>query len=215
MTGVITVQPSVSPGTHNIYVTNPDGGVGICSCLTVSADPQPTLTSVSPGAVGQQNTQTLSLTGTGFTTNSTVSFSAAGITVKSVKYLSPTALSASIYVPSTAPTGAGDVTVTTPGGSGTCAGCLTIDPHPVVTKLSPNSVPNGTTAQIAVTGTNFVSGLTVTVTIPGAIVGTPTQVTATSFTVAVTVAPGTTVGTYQLKVINPDRGTGVISIKTS
>ena len=165
--------------------------------------------------MGQQNTQTLSLTGTGFTTNSTVAFSAAGITVKSVRYVSPTSLSVSIYVASTTPTGPGDVTVTTPGGSGTCSGCLTIDPHPVITQLSPNSIPNGTTAQITVTGTNFVSGLTVTVTIPGAIVGTPTQETATSFTVSVTVPAGTTPGTYQFKMINPDRGTGLISIKTS
>jgi outer membrane protein assembly factor BamB len=215
MTGLITVQPTVAPGTYKLYVTNPDGGVGSCACVTVAADPVPTLTSVSPGAVGQQNTQTLLLTGTGFTTNSTVAFSAAGITVKSVKYAGPTTLSVYIYVPSTAPTGAGNITVSTPGGSGTCSGCLTIDPHPVISKLTPNSVPNGTTAQVTVTGTGFVSGLMVTVTIPGAVVGFPTQVTATSFTVPVTVAAGTTPGTYQLKVTNPDRGTGLLSIKTT
>jgi outer membrane protein assembly factor BamB len=215
MTGLISVQPSVAPGTYKLYVTNPDGGVGSCACVTVAADPQPTLTSVSPGAVGQQNNQTLTLTGTGFTTNSTVAFSAANVTIKSVTYVSPTSLSAYIYVPSTAPTGASDVTVTTPGGSATCSGCLTIDPHPVLTKLSPNTIPNGTTAQITVTGSNFVTGLNVTVTIPGATVGTPTQVTATSFTVPVTVASGTTPGTYTFKVINPDRGAATTSIKTT
>jgi outer membrane protein assembly factor BamB len=215
MTGTITVQPSVAPGTYKLYVTNPDAGVASCACVTVAADPQPTLTSVAPGAVGQQSTQTLLLTGTGLTTNSTVSFSAAPVTIKSIKYVSPTSLSVTVYVSSTATTGAGDVTATTPGGSATCSGCLTIDPHPHINSLSPSSIANGTTAQVVVKGINFVAGLNVTATIPGATVGTPTQVTATSFTVPVTVAAGTTAGTYYLKVTNPDGGTGSHWITTT
>jgi outer membrane protein assembly factor BamB len=209
LTTQATIATSVVPGTYNLTVTNPDGGTGQCTgCLTVTADSAPTLTSVSPGAVGQQSTVTLNLSGTNFTTNSSVTFSASGVTVKSQRYVSPGSLSVTVGVNGSATLGAGNVTITTPGGSGTCSGCLTIDPHPAVNKLSPNSIANGTSIQIAVTGTNFVSGFKVTTTIPGATVGTPTNVTSKSFDVMVTVPAGTATGSYLLKVINPDGGTG-------
>lgn len=204
-----TVAPSVATGSYNLQVTNPDGGTATCTgCLTVTAAPVPTLTGVSPGAVGQQASVTLHLTGTGFTTNSTVSFSASGITATAVKYVSSTSLNVTTAVTNSAPVGTSDVTVTTPGGSATCSGCLTIDAHPAVHKLNPNSIPAGATTTVTVTGVNFDSGLTVTTTIPGATVGAPTNVTSTSFTVTVTVPAGDNSGSYLLKVINPDGGTG-------
>lgn len=212
----VTVRPSVAPGSYSLWVTNPDGGVGKCSgCLTVSADPAPTLTAVSPGAVGQDGGVTLALTGTDFTTNSTLSFSASGISVNKVQYVSPTSLNAKIWVSTSSPLGAGDVTVTTPGGRATCTGCLTIDPHPAVTKISPSSVAAGTATTVTVSGSNFVSGLTVSTTIPGATAGSPASVTANSFSVVITVPSGTTLGTYTLKVTNPDGGTGSGSLKVS
>ena len=77
--------------------------------------------------------------------------------------------------------------MTTPGGSATCSGCLTVDPHPAVSKLAPNAIANGTTATVVVSGSHFASGLTVSATIPGATLGTPANVTPTSFSVSVTV----------------------------
>jgi outer membrane protein assembly factor BamB len=212
-----TVSPSTAAGTYKLWVTNPDGGHGGgCGCLIVTSDPTPTFSSVSPGSVGQQGSQTLlTLTGTDFTTNSTLSFSAAGISLNSLHYVSPTSMTARITLSATATLGPGNVTVTTPGGSATCSGCLTIDPHPVISKLTPNTIPNGTTATVVVTGSNFVSGLKVTTTIPGASLGTPTNVTSTSFSVSVTVAVGTAVGSYSLRVINPDNGAVSSTIKTT
>jgi IPT/TIG domain-containing protein len=216
LTSTATVSPTAATGTDKLWVTNPDGGIGGgCGCFTVTSTPTPTLTSVSPGSVGQQGTSTLTLTGTDFTTNSKVSFAASGITVNSTHYVSPTSITTKITTSAAAMLGAGNVTVTTPGGSATCSGCLTIDPHASVSKLAPNTIPNGTTATVVVTGSNFVSGLTVTTTIPGATVGTPTNVTATSFSVTVTVPPGTTAGSYSLKVVNPDNGAGFGTIKVT
>jgi outer membrane protein assembly factor BamB len=209
LTTTATVAPSVATGAYDLQVTNPDGGTATCTgCLTVTATPAPTLTAVSPGAVGQQAKVTLNLTGTDFTTNSTVSFSASGITASAVKYVSPTSLDVTTAVTGSAPVGAANVTVTTPGGTATCSGCLTIDAHPVVHKLDPNSIAAGATTTITVTGANFVSGLTVSTTIPGATVGTPADVRSTSFTVTVTVPAGDTSGSYVLKAVNPDGGTG-------
>lgn len=216
LTSTATVSPTAATGTDKLWVTNPDGGTGGgCGCLSVTASAAPSLSSVSPGSAGQQGTSTLTLTGTDFTTNSKLSFSASGITVNSTHYVSPTSITVKITTSSTATLGAGNVTVTTPGGSATCSGCLTIDPHASVSKLTPNTIANGTTAVITVTGSNFVSGLTVTTTIPGATVGTPANVTATSFSVSVTVPAGTTAGSYTLKVVNPDNGAGFGTIKVT
>ena len=214
LTTTVTVKPSVALGTYKVYVTNPDGGISGCACLAVVADPQPTLTSVTPGAVGQNQTTTLAMTGTDLTTNSAFTFTAAGMTIKSVKYASPTSMSLTVGISSTATVGTGDVTVTTAGGSATCSGCLTIDQRPLITKISPGTILNGTTQTISVTGSNFVAGLTVTVTIPRATVGALSQFTATSFKVPITVPAGTTPGTYVFKVVNPDGGTSSLSIKT-
>ena len=216
LTTLATVPPSVTPGSYDVTVTNQDGGTVTCTgCLTVTATPTPTVTVVSPNAVGQQSKVTLQLTGTDFTTNSVVAFSAPGVTVKSQHYTSPTSLSVTIAVLWGATLGASDVTVTTPGGSATCTGCVTIDPHPAVWKLSPSSVAPGSTTQITVTGANFVPGLTVVTTIPGATVSTPTNVTAASFSVTVTVPPGTAAGNYQLRPINPDGGTALPTLSVT
>jgi outer membrane protein assembly factor BamB len=201
----IATRAAANPGARDITVIEPGSTADTCtSCLTIDAPP--TLTAVSPGAVGQQGSRTLTLTGTGFTTSSSVSFSVAGITAETVKYVSSTSLSVTAEVSDAAPLGAANVTVTTPGGAATCSGCLTVDAHPTISELSPASIASGATATISVTGTNFVSGLTVATTIPGATVGTPTSVTSTSLSVTVTVPAGTASGKYQLRVFNPDRG---------
>jgi outer membrane protein assembly factor BamB len=214
LTTTVTVKPSVALGTYKIWVTNPDGGISGCACLAVVADPAPTLTSVTPSPLGQNQTATIAVTGTDLTTNSAFTFSAAGITVKSVKYTSPTSMSLTIAISSTATVGPGDVTVTTAGGSATCSGCLTIDQRPLITSIKPGTILNGTTQVISVTGSNFVAGLTVTTNIPGATVGALSQFSSTFFKVPVTVPAGTPAGSYVFKVTNPDGGTSSLTIKT-
>jgi outer membrane protein assembly factor BamB len=214
LTSTATVAASVATGTYNLQVTNPDGGTATCTgCLTVTAaPPAPTLTGVSPGAVGQQAKVTLDLTGTNFTSGSTVSFSASGITADAVDFVSSTSLEVTTSVTSSATIGAANVTVTTAGGSATCTGCLTVDAHPSISKLSPDSIAAGDTATLTVTGAHFVSGLTVNTSISGATVGTPTDVTSTSLSVTVTVPSGTASGTYLLRVVNPDGGTATTDL---
>src|SRR5262249_53759035 len=103
LTSTVTISPTATPGTDKLYVTNPDGRInGACSCLTVTSDPAPTFSSVSPGSVGQHGSDTLTLTGTDFTTNSKLSFSASGITLNSLHYISPTSMTAKITLSITA-----------------------------------------------------------------------------------------------------------------
>ena len=109
LTSTAKVSPTATIGTDKLWVTNPDGGIGGCSCLTVTSTPAPTFSSVSPGSVGQQGSDTLTLTGTDFTTNSQLSFSASGITLNSLHYVNPTSMTAKITLSSTATVGPGNL----------------------------------------------------------------------------------------------------------
>lgn len=196
-------------GTYDVTTTVTGLGytTSVTSQVTVGKPPKPTLTSVSPDAVGQGATKTLTLKGSGITTNDTasVSFSASGVAVDSVTYDSPTRLSVKVVVSKTATVGPGNVTLTTAGGSKTCTGCLTVDAAPTITQVAGTLTP-GTASPVTVSGTGFQAGLTVKTNISGATVGTPSDVTATSFQVSITAPGGTAAGAHTLTVTNPDGG---------
>jgi hypothetical protein len=180
----------------------------VTSQATVSLPPAPTVTGVSPAIAIEGKTLTLSLTGTEFTTNSTsgVAFSAAGVTIDSVIWKSPTSIQVKVALSKTATTGVGNVSVTTPGGTGICAGCLAIDAPPRIKSIAGGPLAPGTTTTVTVKGTGYQSGLNVTTDITGATVGAVSSFTSTSFNVGITVPSGTAAGDYSLTVINPDGG---------
>jgi hypothetical protein len=131
-----------------------------------------------------------------------------------VVWVSTTQLTVQATVAANAHTGAGNVTVTTPGGSSTCTSCLTVDAAPTISGVSAPLAPGATTT-ITVTGTGFQSGLQVTTDIAGATVGSITSQTATSFKVPITVPGGTPAGSnYTLTVTNPDGGTATYTALT-
>lgn len=205
----ITVNPSVAPGTYNLFVTNPDGGTGTCSgCLTVTAAPNPSVVSVVPSAVGQGGTfPTMNIYGNGFNSSSTVSFSNTGVKVQGVTFVNVNTLQVSVRITSTAQVGSVDTTVSTPNGPATCTACLTVDPGPKPTAVSSPLVV-GQTTTVTVSGSNFQAGLSMTTNISGATVSAASNVTSTSFTVSVTVPASTPPGQYTLTVKNPDGGRG-------
>jgi outer membrane protein assembly factor BamB len=174
------------------------------------------VTAVAPNTIGQGVTETVTLTGSGFSGAPSVFVSGALISASSVVVRSSTQLQVTLSVGPRAATGARNITVIEPGlTADTCSGCLTIDPAPVVSNLSPGSLAVSTTTPVTVTGSNFASGLTVTTTIPGATAGTPTNVTPTSFTVDVTVPASVATGNYVLMVTNPDGGTGSAALSVT
>ena len=102
-------------GSASITVNAPAATPAVSNALTVEivTASAPTLTSISPNA-GPINTEvTLTLTGTGFTPNSTVAYN--GTTVP-VAYVSSTSLTATL--PASRLPGNGSVTVTTPAPGG-------------------------------------------------------------------------------------------------
>ncbi len=197
-------------GPQSVTVTNPDGqtstGNGI---LTVGASAGgPTISSVSPNTLGQNGTRTLSVNGTNFQSGATTTVSGTGVTVVSTTFVSSTKLSIKVKAAATAPIGARDVTVTSGGNSATCAGCLTIDPAPVVTSTSPNRGARGATLSVDIFGSNFRAGATARFG-SGITVNSTTFVNSGRLTANITISSGTTTGARTVKVINRDKGTGL------
>ncbi|HEY7135452.1 MAG TPA: hypothetical protein VIB48_10315 [Acidimicrobiia bacterium] len=232
LNGQVTIQSGDS-ASHAVPVTVPTGttvngaafgdsyqgersawiSVGTTpTVLTVPGTVAPTVTALNPASLPQgAANQTVTVTGTGFATGATVAFSGTGVIVNSVTVNSPTQLTLNVSVAATAALGARDVTVTNAGGlAGTLTGGFTVaGPLPTVTSLSPNAFGRGATnAATTITGTNFVTGATVTVSGTGVTVSGVTFNSATSLSALVTVSSTAATGARTVTVRNPDGGTG-------
>jgi Bacterial Ig-like domain/IPT/TIG domain len=214
----ITVASDAATGDRDVTVTNTDGQAATCAnCLTIATGPTfATLNPVTPTSRGQgAQDQDFSISGTGFQDGATVTFSGTGVTAGTVTVDSPTSITTTIDVSSTAATGARDVFVTNPDfGRATCSGCFTVNPKPTITSLNPNALGQGVTNHdVVVTGTNFTSlnGGTVLSFSPSTgitINGAPTiNVQGTQLTVNVTIASDAPIGARDVIVTNPDAGT--------
>ena len=132
----------VNPGSTNISYTLPKTSTNGALVITPQAA-VPTLTNLSPasGPVGRSVT----LTGTGFTAGSTVSFN--GTAATAVTYTSATSLTATV------PTGAtsGNVTVTTAGGTSNGV-AFTVAAAPVIISFSPKTANPRAFIQVVATG---------------------------------------------------------------
>jgi hypothetical protein len=208
----VTLNVSTSgatAGAQSVTVTNPDGqtrtGAGI---LTITGNTgAPTVSSLSPSVLGQGGTRTLTVNGTNFQSGATASVSGTGVTVVSTTFVSSTKLTVKVKAAATAPTGVRDVTVTTGAGSGTCPGCLTIDPRPLPTSTSPNKGARGATISVDILGSHFVAGAVARFG-SGVTVQSVTFVNPGKLSAKIAIASGTTAGARTVKVINPDKGTG-------
>jgi hypothetical protein len=206
----VTVSNSATVGNaYTFNLTNGDGGTASKStALTVNARPGVTSTSPSSRPQGASG-QTVTITGSGFATGAVASFSGTGITVNSTTFVSATSVTANVTITTGATVGARNVTVTNlDGGISTGTGVFTVNAVPTITSPtlgSPvNPGRNGTTT-FTMTGTNFVSGLTVTGN-GAASVQSFTWLTATTVSVRVT-GSGSFGALGSFTVTNPDGGT--------
>ena len=202
----VTIAGGATVGTSTITVTNPDAGSATSgSIFTVNA--APTVTAVSPtsrdaGAVSQS----LTVTGTGFVSGATTSFSGSNITVNSTTFVNATTLTVNISISSGALVGTRAITVTNPdAGNGTSGSIFTVNGAPTVTAVSPTSRDAGAVNQnLTITGTNFITGATVAFSTNGITVNSTTFNSATSLSVNISIASGATVGTRTITVTNGD-----------
>jgi len=118
----------------------------------------PAVTSVSPNNGPTTGGTSVTITGTNFRSGAMVTFGAAAAI--NVTVVNSTTITATTPVDSA---GVAAVTVTDPDGqSGSLAGGFTFMPVPTVSSVSPNNGPVAGGTSVTITGTNFVTGATVT-----------------------------------------------------
>jgi uncharacterized protein YhjY with autotransporter beta-barrel domain len=149
-TEITVTTPAHATGLVDITITTPEGtgtGTGLFTFVT----PIPVVSAVSPGNGTTLGGTAVTISGSGLTDASLVTFGGTAATAVSV--VSDTQLTA---VTPAHVAGIVDVVVTTPGGTGTGANLFAYEvPAPIITSLSPTS---GTTTGgqiVTITGTNL------------------------------------------------------------
>jgi len=163
----------------------------------------PTLTSISPASGPQGSNVNVTLTGTNFVTPVTVNFGGAGVTVASVVVASATSITAQFQIAAGAALGAQNVSVTTAGGtSGTQTFTVITPPPPTLTSVSPAAGVTGSNLNVALTGTNFLTGATtVLFSGPGVTVATVVVTSSTTLTAQFQIGAGATLGAQNVSVM--------------
>jgi hypothetical protein len=215
---------TASPGNGgwSVRVTNPDGSTGICrGCFTIVGN-QPTLATVaplSPATAPAGGQKLITVTGTNFARGATLAFApstspaSANLSTVSSTFLSTTQYQFLVNIPGNAPAGVRNATfANSDGKSIACNACFTVTTPPGTPTPSPATrAPGSATFTMTITdgsaGATAFSGPVVTFDGTGVTAGTPTAVTAKSFTVPVTVAPGAALTKRTITVTNGDGGT--------
>jgi hypothetical protein len=167
----------------------------------------PTITSLSPtSAMAGAAAQTLTINGTKFLSTSTVTYHAVAHTPT---FISSTQLTITLSTSDQATGGTYAVVVTNPapgGGASNSVNFTVNNSVPTITSLSPSSATAGAAAEtLTINGTNFVSTSAVTY---HAVAHTPTFVSSTQLTIALSASDQATAGTYAVVVTNPAPGGG-------
>lgn len=186
-----------TPGTYTVKLTatnacgsNDEIKTNYITVNPAPPPPAPTVTSVTPNTGTRGQTLSPVITGTNFTGASAVSFGA-GITVNSYTVNSATQITADITIAADATPGARDVSVTTPGGTGTLNNGFT-----VIQQTQSVTTATGTGTAIFSTSTGGCTNLTAVAEGTPPVAGKPAGVSFPhglfSFNI-INIAPGSTV----------------------
>ncbi len=195
-------------GTATITVSSPTATPSLSNAVTVTIanPPAPTLTSLYPNSGLVNTATTVTLSGTGFTANSSVLLNGSSI---ATTYENSTELMATIPASSITSPGTVNLSVTTPAPGGGTSGTLPFTasnpPAPTLTSIYPNAGPINQAATVTLYGTGFMANSTV------ALNGTniaATYVSATQLTVAIPASSTALPGNLNFTVTTPAPGGG-------
>jgi hypothetical protein len=161
-TSITATTPAQGAGSVSVVVTNPDGQSGTLAngYTYTSINPVPTVTAITPNAGPAGGGTAVTIAGANLVAGATVSFG--GTAATAVTVASSTSITATTPAQGA---GAVSVVVTNPDGqSGTLANgyaYTSTNPVPSVTAITPNEGPAGGGTAVTITGTNFVTGATV------------------------------------------------------
>jgi hypothetical protein len=209
MTANISIDSNALAGTRDVTVTDATLGSNTCAaCFMVS----PIVNGATPATAGQGATnRNITITGEGFANGAIVQFGpSSGITTNYTQFIDGNTLNANISVAPAAPLTTYDITVTDPGnGVGTCSACFSVNSGPTVTDTNPSSRGVGATNQtVAIDGTGFDPGSTVTFGGSGISVSNISYVSSSQLMATISIAPGSANGNRSVTVLNSDGGQG-------
>jgi hypothetical protein len=159
LTATILASDIKTPGSVAIVVNNPNGQISSAATLTVTSGTLPTITSLSPSSVTVGSPQfTLTITGTNFTSNATVTVGNA--TPRNVTFVDAQHVKVNIFTSDVNTVGSVPITVTVPGTTGGTSSSfnlfVTAFNAPVINSLNPSTLAvNSTTLKVLVNGSNF------------------------------------------------------------
>ncbi len=202
ITATLNIAANATTGAHNISITTTGGTSNTVAFTVNSASGLPTLTSIAPSSGAQGTSVNVTLTGTNFTTGSQVRLQGGGLTQTNIVVVSPTQITATYNISSSATIGAHNTWVVTSAGS---SNMLTFtvtaaQGAPTLTSVTPNSGVRGNAVNVTLAGTNFIAGATVGATGSGITVSNVTVASSTQITATLTLAANATLGPSSISV---------------
>ena len=194
-TSITATTAAHSAGAVSVVVTNTDSQNGTLTNGYSYTNPVPNVTSIAPKSGPAAGGTSVTITGTGFLSGAAVSLG--GTAATGVNVVSSTSITAT-----TAAHAAGAVSVVvtnSDGQNGTLSNGFTYVAAPTITAVNPATGPIGGGTGSTITGTNFVSGATVSFGGTAA-----TGVTVAGSTSIIATAPSHAAGTVDVVVTNPD-----------
>ncbi len=194
-TSILAEAPAGSAGAVDVTVTNAEGTSAESSADRFEYAPAPTVSKLSPRKGPAGGGAPVTISGTGFTGATTVSFGSspatelAVVSATTITAVAPAAMSRTV-----------DVTVSGPGGTSdlTKSDRFTFE-HPTVTDVSPDAGPTSGGASVVVNGTGFAPGFGGTAFIFGRARGS--LVDCTSTTECSLVTPAGRAGTVDVRAV--------------
>ena len=158
-TSITAVTPGGPAGAVDVAVARPDGSASLPNGFTYTAVAPPVITSVAPNTGPEAGGTSVTITGTGFTGATAVTFG--GTAAASFTVVSDTSITAT--TPAHA-AGAVDVAVARPDGSASLPNgfTYTVVPPPVITSVAPTTGPTAGGTSVTITGTGFTGATVVT-----------------------------------------------------
>ncbi len=201
-TSITATTPTHSAGAVNVVVTNSDSQTGTLTKGYTYSNPAPNVTSIAPNSGPASGGTSVTITGTGFLSGATVTVG--GTAATGINVVSSTSITATTAAH--APGAASVVVTNSDAQSATLSNAYTYVAAPAVASVAPGTGPTNGGTGLTITGTNFLTGATVSfggTAATGVTVASNTSITAT--------APAHTAGAVDVVVVNPDGQSGVLA----